>query len=114
MSDVQNGAEIAQDTKEVKEVKQVKVSEVKELLNQGLDRKQIAAHFGKSVAEMAREVWSNPKLKNLKKKGAPTIVLVDDEEDESVTEEVAADVQEEVQEEAAAPAPAPAENVWGQ
>ena len=62
MSDVQNGAEVAQ---EVKEVLTVTVSGVKELLKQGLDRKQIAAHYGKSVAEMAREVWSNPKLKNL-------------------------------------------------
>jgi len=108
MSDVQEGAK----AQEVKEVLTVTVSGVKALLKEGLDRKQIAAHYGKSVAEMAREVWSNPKLKNLKKKAEPTIVLVDDEEGEAVVEEVAAEVQEEVQEEAAAPAPA--ENVWGQ
>jgi len=93
MSNTQEGTAVSQ------EVKEIKVSEVKALLEQGLDRKEIAAHYGKSVAEMARTVWSNPKLKNLKKKSAPTIVLVDDEDavvetvvetnTEAATEEVA-------------------------
>ena len=82
------------------EVKEIKVSEVKALLDQGLDRKEIAAHFGKSVAEMARTVWSSPKLKNLKKKAAPTVVLVDDEDavEETVVETITETAVEEVEE----------------
>ena len=82
------------------EVKEIKVSEVKALLDQGLDRKEIAAHFGKSVAEMARTVWSSPKLKNLKKKAAPTAVLVDDEDavEETVVGTITETAVEEVEE----------------
>lgn len=62
----------------VKENITITVSGVKALLEQGMDRKEIAEYFGKSVAEMKREVWSNPALKNLKKKSASTITLIDD------------------------------------
>ena len=75
----------------------ITVSEIKGLLNQGKSRKEIAEYYGKSVAEMQRSVWSNPKLKNLKaKKQYNDIVLEDDEQDapvaEMVTEEEVAHV----------------------
>jgi len=73
MSNTQEGTAVAV------EVKEIKVSEVKALLEQGLDRKEIAAFYGKAVAEMARVVWSDSALKNLKKKSAPSIVLINDE-----------------------------------
>jgi hypothetical protein len=63
----------------------ITVSEIKGLLNQGKSRKEIAEYYGKSVAEMQRSVWSNPKLKNLKaKKQYNDIVLEDDEQEEQV------------------------------
>ena len=67
----------------------ITVSEIKGLLNQGKSRKEIAEYYGKSVAEMQRSVWSNPKLKNLKaKKQYNDIVLEDDEQDTPVAEMV--------------------------
>lgn len=70
----------------------ITVSEIKGLLNQGKSRKEIAEYYGKSVAEMQRSVWSNPKLKNLKaKKQYNDIVLEDDEQEEQVEQ---ADVNE--------------------
>jgi hypothetical protein len=69
----------------------ITVSEIKGLLNQGKSRKEIAEYYGKSVAEMQRSVWSNPKLKNLKaKKQYNDIVLEDDEQEQ----EEQADVNE--------------------
>lgn len=88
MSNTQEGTAVAVEKKEIK------VSEVKALLEQGLDRKEIAAHYGKSVAEMARVVWSDSALKNLKKKSAPSIVLINDEVAE--TAEAAAEIAEDV------------------
>ena len=73
MSEVQNNESNAP-----KEKVQITVSAVKELLNQGLDRKEIAVHFGMSVAAMARDVWGHPALKNLKAKRESNIILVDD------------------------------------
>lgn len=73
----------------------ITVSEIKGLLNQGKSRKEIAEYYGKSVAEMQRSVWNNPKLKNLKaKKQYNDIVLEDDEQEEDapVTETVAEEV----------------------
>ena len=59
----------------------ITVSEVKGLLDQGKSRKEIADHYGKSMAEMQRTVWCHPKLKNLKAKKQYTgVELVDDEE----------------------------------
>lgn len=59
----------------------ITVSEVKGLLDQGKSRKEIAEHYGKSMAEMQRTVWCHPKLKNLKAKKQYTgVELVDDEE----------------------------------
>lgn len=59
----------------------ITVSEVKSLLDQGKSRKEIADHYGKSMAEMQRTVWCHPKLKNLKAKKQYTgVELVDDEE----------------------------------
>lgn len=114
MSNTQESAAV------VVEVKEIKVSEVKALLDQGLDRKEIAAHYGKSVAEMARVVWSNPALKNLKKKSAPSIVLINDEVAETgevaeaavVTEEAIADNATEEVEQAQAPASSTNDSQW--
>jgi hypothetical protein len=65
----------------------ITISEVKGLLDQGKSRKEIADHYGKSMAEMQRMVWSNPKLKNLKAKKQYTgVELVDDEEETPVAE----------------------------
>ena len=59
----------------------ITVSEVKGLLDQGKSRKEIADHYGKSMAEMQRTVWCHPKLKNLKAKKQYTgVELIDDEE----------------------------------
>lgn len=59
----------------------ITVSEVKGLLDQGKSRKEIADHYGKSMAEMQRTVWCHPKLKNLKAKKQYTgVELVDDED----------------------------------
>ena len=74
----------------------ITVSEIKGLLNQGKSRKEIAEYYGKSVAEMQRSVWSNPKLKNLKaKKQYNDIVLEDDEQEETLVTEVTEMVTEE-------------------
>ncbi len=111
MSNTQEG------TQEV-QVKEIKISEVKALLADGLDRKQIAAHYGKSVAEMARTVWSNPKLKNLKKKSAPSIALIDDEADdaeevaETAVEVAEASVDNATEEVEQAQAPAVSDSEW--
>lgn len=60
----------------------ITISEVKSLLDQGKSRKEIADHYGKSMAEMQRTVWCHPKLKNLKAKKQYTgVELVDDTED---------------------------------
>lgn len=98
-----NSKEVAKNaTALVKENITITVSGVKALLEQGMDRKEIAEHFGKSVAEMKREVWSNPALKNLKKKSASTITLIDDTVETAETAEapVAESVAESVVEQA--------------
>jgi hypothetical protein len=65
----------------------ITISEVKGLLDLGKSRKEIADHYGKSMAEMQRTVWSHPKLKNLKAKKQYTgIELEDDTEDAPVAE----------------------------
>jgi hypothetical protein len=65
----------------------ITISEVRGLLDLGKNRKQIADHYGKSMAEMQRTVWSHPKLKNLKAKKQYTgIELEDDTEDALVAE----------------------------
>lgn len=63
----------------------ITVSEVKGLLDQGKSRKEIADHYGKSMAEMQRTVWCHPKLKNLKAKKQYTGVELIDDEDAPVT-----------------------------
>lgn len=83
----------------------ITISEVKSLLDQGKSRKEIADHYGKSMAEMQRTVWCHPKLKNLKAKKQYTgVELVDDEEtpvaETQVTQEAPA-----VEEEAQVPGP---------
>ena len=100
----------------VKENSIITASAVKELLEQGKDRAEIAAHFGKSVAEMKRTVWSDPSMKNLKKKAASTITFINDTVEagalaeapvaESVVEAVEEVAQEEVAQEEVAQVPA--------
>lgn len=71
----------------------ITISEVKSLLDQGKSRKEIADHYGKSMAEMQRTVWCHPKLKNLKAKKQYTgVELVDDEDGQDAP--VATTVQE--------------------
>jgi hypothetical protein len=77
----------------------ITVSEVKSLLDQGKSRKEIAEHYGKSMAEMQRTVWCSPKLKNLKAKKQYTgVELIDDEEgpvaevNDQITDAVTAEV----------------------
>lgn len=72
----------------------ITVSEVKGLLDQGKSRKEIAEHYGKSMAEMQRTVWCHPKLKNLKAKKQYTGVELVDDEDAPVAE--VAQVQDQI------------------
>jgi hypothetical protein len=90
-------------TNVVTPVENVKVSEVLALLAEGKTRAEIAAHYGQSVALMARTVWKHPKLKGRKtiKQDSALINVVDDTEDE---EPVADNSGNEMQEE-------PTENV---
>jgi hypothetical protein len=60
----------------------ITVSGVLALLDQGMSRKEIAEHYGKTQVEMKKMVWGHPKLKNLKaKKQYTSIELLDDTED---------------------------------
>lgn len=70
----------------------ITISGVLALLDEGKDRKEIAEYYGKTQAEMNREVWNHPKLKGkkAKKQHAPTIMLEDDTEPGA--EEVAPEV----------------------
>jgi hypothetical protein len=73
-------------TNEVTPVENVKVSEVLAMLAEGKDRKAIAAHYGQSVALMARTVWQHPKLKGRRviTPNTDNITVIDDTEDEQL------------------------------
>jgi hypothetical protein len=68
--------------------KQITISSVDALLKAGKSRKEIAEHFGETMAEMNRLVWSHPKLKGRKmiKQKVDSIELIDDEDGEEVQE----------------------------
>ena len=79
----------------------ITISEVKGLLDQGKSRKEIADHYGKSMAEMQRTVWCHPKLKNLKAKKQYTGVELVDDEDAPVAEATNGQITDAVTEEMA-------------
>lgn len=58
-----------------------KQSEILDLLEQGMSRKEIAEHYGQSVAYMARTVWTDPVLKNRKAKTQDVFTMVKDVEE---------------------------------
>ena len=71
---------------------QIKVSDVLEMLNQGKERSEIAAHYGLNGSEL-KQLFQHPQLKGKKTKKVkvPTFVIVDD-----VTEGVDAPVADTV------------------
>lgn len=101
--------------------KQITISSVDALLKAGKSRKEIAEHFGETMAEMNRLVWSHPKLKGRKmiKQKTDSIELIDDEDEEEVQEIMAvgdvdggAEVEETKAEESNEVAQAPTATDW--
>lgn len=101
--------------------KQITISSVDALLKAGKSRKEIAEHFGETMAEMNRLVWSHPKLKGRKmiKQKTDSIELIDDEDAVEVQEIMAegdvdggAEVEETEVEESTDVAQAPTANDW--
>lgn len=81
----ENGQNVAEATQEVLKLT---ISGVLALLDQGMSRKAIAAHYGRTQTDMQKMVWGHPKLKNKKaKKQYSGIELEDDLEDEVVAEQ---------------------------
>ena len=75
----ENGQNVAEATQEVLKLT---ISGVLALLDQGMSRKEIAAHYGRTQTDMQKMVWGHPKLKNRKaKKQYSGIELEDDTED---------------------------------
>jgi hypothetical protein len=60
---------------------QVRISDCKRMLKEGMDRKQIAAHYGVPVSVMAEKVWSLPELKGLKTKKIYDLEVINDIEE---------------------------------
>lgn len=77
---------------------EIKVSEVLEQLNQGKVRKEIAEHFGLTMADCNRLFKSHPMLKNAKPRKKAAFTLVDDTLSDDVTGQLTSQVVETVQE----------------
>lgn len=88
----------------------VKITDVLSMLENGKTRQEIAAHYGLTLAEAKKWIFSHEKLKHKKTHKAPTVNLVDDTVDAViVTDDTAADAVHETWD-----APAPTNEVWGE
>lgn len=76
---------------------QVGIKNIKQMLNNGMDRKAIAKHYGVPFAQMAEEVFNHPDLVGIKVKKARKPIQVVDREGEATdsTATPAAEVAEE-------------------
>lgn len=78
------------------------VDEIKGLLAEGKSRKEIAEYHNQSVAFMARTVWQDPELKNLKAKSQDVFTLTRSTPVATATEQTTPVATEEVVEEVVA------------
>lgn len=62
----------------------VRVSDVLEMFQNGKTREEIASHYGLTLAEAKKWIFSYPKLKNKKPHKAPKVSIIDDTVDEVV------------------------------
>jgi len=60
--------------------KQITISEILSCLEAGMDRREMAGHFGIPMAELARH-FRHPKLRGRRPRAKPLSVLVDDTEE---------------------------------
>ena len=65
----------------------VRVSDVLTFLKEGKTREDIANHYGLSLAEAKRDIFSHPKLKNKKTHKASKVALIDDTPEVQITDD---------------------------
>ena len=81
----------------------VKVSDVLTFLKEGKTREEIAAHYGLTLAEAKRDIFSHEKIKNKKTHKPSKVALIDDTPEVALTDDTdsqesnlaATDLQEE-------------------
>lgn len=77
MADLENA-------KEVKATPQIRLSDVIQMITEGKDRKEIAAHYGKPMSVMTATVFKHPSIKNLRTIKERDFEIVDDLGEETV------------------------------
>ena len=77
-------------SQEVKTTPVIKLSDVQKMVAEGVDRKEIAKHYGVSQAALKRTVFKHPSLRNKKALGTSRFEFIDDTDPENPVSTAAA------------------------